>query len=63
MIGAMGQLGGGLVRLLQSKYGPTSVISTDIRRSAKDQLPNFRFADVTDRNRLHQLVVEEKVGS
>lgn len=58
--GAGGQIGSVLTKALQEKYGVNEVLPTDIRPIKQDG-PLFELLDITDKNRLLDLVTQYKV--
>jgi nucleoside-diphosphate-sugar epimerase len=63
VIGSSGQIGSELVAELRSNYGDSNVIASDIvaaNQTIIDSGP-FEILDVTDSNRLHEIVKKYKV--
>lgn len=57
--GANGQIGSELVIALQQIYGEDNVIASDIRENSNQA--RFELLDITDGNRLHELIQKNKV--
>ncbi len=57
--GANGQIGSELVIALQQIYGEDNVIASDIRENSNQA--RFEMLDITDGNRLHELIQKNKV--
>ena len=61
--GARGQIGSDLVTVLRERHGPTRVLATDLREpAARNGLP-YEIFDVTDRQRLDDLVAHYQVDT
>ena len=58
VIGSSGQIGSELVAELRSNYGNSNVIASDIVASNQTIMDSgpFEILDVTDSNRLHEIV-------
>lgn len=63
VIGSSGQIGSELVAELRSNYGDSNVIASDIVASNQTIMDSgpFEILDVTDSNRLHEIVKKYKV--
>lgn len=57
--GANGQIGSELVIALQQIYGEDNIIASDIRENSNQA--RFEMLDITDGNRLHELIQKNKV--
>ena len=57
--GANGQIGSELVIALQQIYGEDNVIASDIRENSNQA--RFELLDITDGNRLHELIQKNKI--
>lgn len=57
--GANGQIGSELVLALRNIYGDDKVIASDIRENASDA--RFELLDITDGNKLHEIIQKNKV--
>ena len=62
VIGAGGQLGTELTKLLANTYGNEAVIATDFQESVKDKFEycSFQTLNVMDKNALEMIIVKEK---
>jgi len=64
--GALGQIGTELVLAMRNIYGDSNVIASNIRGDGPEEVLNsgpFEIADVTDANRLKEVVQKHKVDS
>ncbi len=57
--GANGQIGSELVLALRKNYGEDNVIASDIRENDTDS--RFEILDITDGNKLHEIIQKNKV--
>jgi nucleoside-diphosphate-sugar epimerase len=64
VIGASGQIGTELVMELRSKYGNNNVVASDLKTASDEVLESGPFIqlDVMDRDKLHQIIVQHKIG-
>lgn len=64
VIGASGQIGTELVMELRSRYGNNTVVASDLKTASDEVLGSGPFVqlDVMDRDKLHQIVVQHKIG-
>ncbi|MDC0303768.1 NAD-dependent epimerase/dehydratase family protein [Flavobacteriales bacterium] len=64
VIGASGQIGTELVMELRSKYGNNNIVASDLKTASDEVLESGPFIqlDVMDRDKLHQIIVQHKIG-
>jgi nucleoside-diphosphate-sugar epimerase len=64
VIGASGQIGTELVMELRNKYGNNNVVASDLKTASDEVLESGPFIqlDVMDRDKLHQIIVQHKIG-
>jgi nucleoside-diphosphate-sugar epimerase len=60
--GASGQIGSELTPRLRAIYGKENVIASDLRKPMREDGP-FELLDVTNSNKLDEIVVEYEIGS
>lgn len=63
--GASGQLGMGMIKLLQKQYGQDSVVASDIRPPptvSHNNPLNFKYLNVLDKSQLSAMVVNERIN-
>lgn len=65
LTGALGQLGVGMTRLMQQRFGVENVFPSDIRKPSlkieSQTGSNFRYIDVTKQDQMHKCVVEDRI--
>ena len=61
--GINGQVGRGIASGLYEKYGVENVFGTDIRQSHDEQIKNFHFLDITEKQNTREFIHENKINN